>query len=50
VQPEAAVNAIRIFAGPVPAVLLFLSLLFAWKYNITRQSHQALLERLKNPG
>jgi GPH family glycoside/pentoside/hexuronide:cation symporter len=48
VQPVAAVNAIRIFAGPVPAVLLFLSLFFALKYNITRESHQALVEQLQN--
>jgi len=48
VQPEAAVNAIRIFAGPIPAVLLFLSLPFAWKYSVTRESHQALVEQLAN--
>jgi GPH family glycoside/pentoside/hexuronide:cation symporter len=48
VQPEAAVNAIRIFAGPIPALLLILSLPFAWKYNVTRESHQALVEQLAN--
>ncbi len=48
VQPPAAVNAIRIFAGPIPALLLFLSLFFAWKYNVTRESHQALVESLQN--
>ena len=46
VQPEAAVNAIRIFTGPIPAVLLFLAVLFAWKYSITRESHQATLQEL----
>jgi GPH family glycoside/pentoside/hexuronide:cation symporter len=46
VQPEAAVNAIRIFTGPIPAVLLFLAVLFAWKYPITRASHQATLQEL----
>jgi GPH family glycoside/pentoside/hexuronide:cation symporter len=45
-QPQAAVNAIRIFMGPVPAVLLFLAVLFAWKYPITRESHQATLQEL----
>jgi len=50
VQPEAAVNAIRIFAGPVPAVLLFLAVLFAWKYSITRESHQATLQELAERG
>ena len=45
-QPEAAVNAIRIFTGPIPAALLFLAVLFAWKYSITRESHQATLQEL----
>ena len=46
VQPEAAVNAIRIFTGPIPAVLLFLAVIFAWKYPITRESHQSTLLEL----
>jgi GPH family glycoside/pentoside/hexuronide:cation symporter len=46
VQPEAAVSAIRVFTGPVPAVLLFLAVLFAWKYPITRASHRATLQEL----
>ena len=46
VQPQAAVTAIRVFAGPIPAVLLFLAVLFAWKYPITRASHQATLQEL----
>ncbi|MBN2393188.1 MAG: MFS transporter [Anaerolineae bacterium] len=46
VQPAAAVTAIRIFTGPIPAVLLFLGVLFAWKYPITRASHQATLQEL----
>jgi GPH family glycoside/pentoside/hexuronide:cation symporter len=45
-QPEAVVNAIRIFTGPIPAVLLFLAVLFAWKYPITRESHRATLQEL----
>ncbi len=48
VQPPAAVGAIRIFMGPVPAVLLCLSILFAWRYNVTRESHQALVEQLSD--
>jgi Na+/melibiose symporter-like transporter len=32
--------------GPIPAVLLFLAVLFAWKYPITRESHQATLQEL----
>lgn len=46
VQPEAAIAAIRVFTGPIPAVLLFLTVLFAWKYPITRESHKATLQEL----
>jgi GPH family glycoside/pentoside/hexuronide:cation symporter len=46
VQPQEALNAIRLFIGPIPAVLLFLAILFAWKYPITRESHQATLREL----
>ena len=46
VQPPAAVLAIRLFAGPVPAFLLVLAILCAWRYPITRASHQAMVEEL----
>jgi GPH family glycoside/pentoside/hexuronide:cation symporter len=46
-QPVAAVNAIRIFMGPIPAVLLILAIIFALRYNITRQSHHEMVEKLK---
>ena len=46
IQPPLAVQAIRIFAGPVPAILLVLSILCAWFYPITRQSHRALRDQL----
>jgi glycoside/pentoside/hexuronide:cation symporter, GPH family len=46
VQPEAAQQAIRWFAGPIPAVLLVLAILCAWGYPITRQAHQQTLEEL----
>ncbi len=46
VQPAQAVQVIRIFAGPVPAVLLLLAMVCAWYYPITRESHQALLNEL----
>lgn len=46
VQPDSAVQAIRVFTGPVPAVLLIFAVLFAWKYPISRQSHQATLQEL----
>ena len=48
VQTPEAVGAIRIFMGPVPAVLILLAIVFAWKFNITRESHQARLERIAN--
>jgi GPH family glycoside/pentoside/hexuronide:cation symporter len=48
VQPEAAVDAIRLFMGPIPTVLLVMAILCAWKFNITRQSHHAMVEKLKN--
>jgi Na+/melibiose symporter-like transporter len=46
VQPAEAVSAIRIFTGPVPAVLLLVAVFFAWRYSITRESHQATLQEL----
>ena len=46
VQPAQAVTAIRVFMGPVPTVLLLLSVLFAWWYPITRESHRATCEAL----
>jgi GPH family glycoside/pentoside/hexuronide:cation symporter len=45
-QPQRAVQAIRAFAGPVPAVLLVLGMLFAWRYPITRERHRATCEAL----
>jgi GPH family glycoside/pentoside/hexuronide:cation symporter len=46
VQPESAIQAIRVFTGPVPAVLLTLAVFFAWNYPITRESHEATLQEL----
>jgi GPH family glycoside/pentoside/hexuronide:cation symporter len=45
-QPDTALMAIRFFVGPIPAFLLFLAVLFAWRYPITRESHQAALDEL----
>jgi GPH family glycoside/pentoside/hexuronide:cation symporter len=45
-QPQQAVQAIRAFAGPVPAALLVLAIVFAWRYPITRESHRATCEAL----
>jgi GPH family glycoside/pentoside/hexuronide:cation symporter len=46
IQPLEAVQAIRIFAGLVPAVLLVLAIVCAWFYPITRESHRSTLEEL----
>jgi GPH family glycoside/pentoside/hexuronide:cation symporter len=46
IQPESAIQAIRIFTGPIPAILLLLAVLFAWNYPITRERHEATLQEL----
>lgn len=45
-QPVEAVQAIRIFMGPVPAVLLIVAVLFAWRYPLTREKHQLICDEL----
>ncbi|MBN1148327.1 MAG: MFS transporter [Anaerolineales bacterium] len=45
-QPAQALQAIRTFAGPVPALLLVLAIVCAWFYPITRESHRALRDEL----
>jgi GPH family glycoside/pentoside/hexuronide:cation symporter len=45
-QPLEAVNAIRFFAGPLPAILLVFAIIFAWFYPITRESHRAMRAQL----
>ena len=47
-QPQTALTAIRFFIGPIPVLLLLLALLFTWRYPITRESHQAVLDELAN--
>lgn len=39
VQPESALNAIRLFIGPIPVVLLLASLVLVYFYPITRSKH-----------
>jgi GPH family glycoside/pentoside/hexuronide:cation symporter len=46
-QPPEAVQAIRLFMGPVPAVLLLLAIACAWRYPITRERHRATREHLQ---
>jgi len=45
-QSRQVIQVIRYFMGPIPAVLLFLSVLFAWFYPITREAHASLREQL----
>jgi glycoside/pentoside/hexuronide:cation symporter, GPH family len=45
-QPAAAVQVIRLFAGPIPALLLVLAILCAWRYPISRERHRAMREEL----
>jgi GPH family glycoside/pentoside/hexuronide:cation symporter len=45
-QSSQAVNAIRFFAGPLPALLLVFAIVFAWRYPISRESHRKIREEL----
>lgn len=45
-QPDSALMAIRVFIGPVPMVLLAMSMLLTRFYPITRQMHQEMLLQL----
>ena len=45
-QPAQAVSIIRFFMGPVPAVLLAVAIIFAWRYPISRERHRALRDQL----
>ncbi len=39
-QPESALNAIRLFIGPIPAGILVMGIVVAYFYPITREKHQ----------
>ncbi len=41
VQPESALQMIRLFIGPIPAAILVGSLFIAWFYPITKEKHEA---------
>ena len=54
-QPPSAVNGIRIVAGPIPAVLLCLGILFAALYPLGRENYMEIAQKLeaqrgKQPG
>lgn len=46
IQPESALNAIRLFMGPIPAAILLGSLAIAYFYPITRDRHARILRVL----
>lgn len=46
VQPESAIQAIRLAMGAVPTVLLVLAIICAYFYPITRQSHEDVQRQL----
>jgi len=48
VQPAETVTAIRWFTSLVPAVLFLAGILFSWKYSISREEHEKMLERLQS--
>jgi GPH family glycoside/pentoside/hexuronide:cation symporter len=46
VQPESALNAIRLFVGPIPAILLIVSMIVIYNYPITREKHAEMRAKL----
>ncbi len=46
VQPQSALATIRLIIGPGTIALLLVSLPFAWRYPITRESHLRLVETM----
>ncbi len=46
VQADQVLWAIRLFIGPIPAVILLVSIVTAWYYPITRENHANLVEQL----
>jgi GPH family glycoside/pentoside/hexuronide:cation symporter len=47
VQPESAVNGIRLIAGPIPAVLITLGILFAFLYPLGRDNYTEIARALE---
>ncbi len=45
-QPQSALLAIRWLIGPVPAMLLLVGILLAWRYPLNRRRHAAVLAEL----
>ena len=47
VQPLSAVTGIRIVAGPIPAALLCLGILFAYLYPLMRKNYSEVVLKLE---
>jgi GPH family glycoside/pentoside/hexuronide:cation symporter len=45
-QPESALFALRILVGVVPALLLAFAIVFAWRYPLSREAHEQVLQQL----
>jgi GPH family glycoside/pentoside/hexuronide:cation symporter len=46
-QPESALVALRVLVGVVPAIMLALSILAAWRYPLSKEAHHELLSQLE---
>jgi GPH family glycoside/pentoside/hexuronide:cation symporter len=49
-QPYEALLAIRLLLAVVPAVILFLAVVLAWKYPLSRQAHRDVQVQLEERG
>jgi GPH family glycoside/pentoside/hexuronide:cation symporter len=47
IQPESAIQGIRIIVGPLPAVLLLIGIVFAWRYPLNREAFKEIVDTLK---
>jgi glycoside/pentoside/hexuronide:cation symporter, GPH family len=47
VQPDTALQAIRLMIGPVPAVILLVGIFLVYKFPITKDNHEATLRELE---
>lgn len=45
-QPESALAALRFFVGVVPAVMLILSIITAWRYPLDKEAYEAIRRQL----
>lgn len=46
-QPESALLAMRFFVGVVPAAMLFLAIVAAWRYPLTRETYNEIRRQLE---